>query len=441
MSVFGGFLSNLVDSASSAAKSAAASIANGASYVGGKIADGASYVGEKVTEGAKWAADTATEGARRALRAGVGGAANVLGHGTNAINDAAQGVKAAYNKVRSVFTDKPPEQPCIDCANKDTDFDGVLVGYKDGKCVPLTQKGKPVTPDDIKAAKQAGYNPASNSAYNDDKPGEKALNTSQATKDCCAKCTAGKPPRTIFYTNGINTNHKTHCETLKQIGDSTCATVIGVYNATQNMAMDLYQTTQERALKQQANLGRKTLAHDGRNPAVDTLSDVIVMETRAGNPPELFAHSQGGAITSLALHDASNTLKAGPPDTPHSLNGMKVTSFGSAAPNWVEGPDYTHYVNVNDLTPMYFGLGDNPSTAAKGGPTAKFVAFSGSPNTPGPFATGDKMDKHVFPGLTKYHGIDDEMYLKMYEQEQKRIAEEKRKLDPKADAGCQCGHR
>jgi hypothetical protein len=188
-------------------------------------------------------------------------------------------------------------------------------------------------------------------------------------------------------------------------------------------------------------LGRKSLAHDGRNPAVDTLSDLIVMETRENRPPELFAHSQGGAITSLALQDASNTLKAGPSDVPNSLKGVKVTSFGSAAPSWVEGPDYTHYVNVNDLTPMYFGLGDNPSNSAKGGPNAKFVGFSGSRDSKEPFATGSKVDKHILPGLDQYHDMDDKMYLKMYEQEQKRIAEEKRKLDPKADKGCQCGGR
>jgi hypothetical protein len=349
---FGGFLSNLVDSASSAAKSAAESVANGASYVGGKVADGAQYVadktvqgaqyvadktvqgaqyvadktvqgaqyvadktvqgaqyvGEKATQAANWAADTATEGARRALRGGIGGAAGVAGDVTSGIHDAAEGVKNTYNKIKSVFTNKPPEQPCVNCTGKDVDHDGVLVGYKDGKCVPITNKGQSITPEDIKEAKRAGYNPVNNASNYPDDP---KRSTSDATKACCEKCTAGEPPRTIFYVNGINNSRTDHCNTLKQIGDSTCATVVGIYNATEGTAKDLYQTTQERSLIDQAEGGRTDLAGDGRNPAVDTLSDLVVMETRANRPPEIFAHSQGGAITSLALYDEGQQLRSG----------------------------------------------------------------------------------------------------------------------------------
>jgi len=446
---FGGFLSGLVDSASSAAKSAATSVANGASYVGGKISDGASYVadktvqgaqyvadktvqgaqyvadktvqgaqyvGEKAVQGAQWTADMAKEGARRAVRGTTDAIYTGLGDDANTGYDAGKKVKGAYDKVKSVFSNKPPAQPCIDCANKDKDHDGVLVGYKDGKCVPLTNKGQAITPDDIKNAKRNAYSPVNNPAEDPNNPNDPAKNTSDATKACCSKCTAGKPPRTIFYVNGINTTHTTHCETLKQIGDMTCANVVGIYNATEGMPKDALQTGMDRSLVDQAEGGRKDLAHDGRNPAVDTLSDLLVQETRAGRPPEIMAHSQGGAITSLALYDANNTLKAGPPGTPNSLSGTKVTSFGAAAPSWVQGPEYTHYVHVNDLRRMTVGLGDHSSAAENG--NGKVVTFSGEPG--GPFTTDkSKLDKHFFASPTKYHGIDDQLYLKMYDQQNK----------------------
>ncbi|HRI66251.1 MAG TPA: hypothetical protein PK156_18515 [Polyangium sp.] len=448
--MFGGeTLSNVWNSATSAAKSAATSIANGASYVGGKVADGASYVGgkvadgasyvggkivdgasyvgdkvvegaqwtgDKIAQGAQWTADMAKEGTRRAVRGATDAIYTGLGTDAQTGYDVGKAVKGAYDKVKSVFTDKPPAQPCIDCAKKDIDHDGVLVGYKDGKCVPLTNKGQKITPDDVKNAKRNGYNPVNNGAEDPDNPKDASKNTSDATKACCSKCTAGKPPRTIFYVNGINTTHTTHCETLKQIGDMTCANVVGIYNATEGMPKDALQTGMDRSLVDQAAGGRTNLAHDGRNPAVDTLSDLLVQETRAGRPPEIMAHSQGGAITSLALYDANNTLKAGPPGTPNSLSGTKVTSFGAAAPSWVQGPNYTHYVHVNDFTPMNFGLGDHSSAAENG--NGKVVTFSGEPG--GPFTTDKaKLDKHFFASPTKYHGIDDQLYLKMYDQQSK----------------------
>jgi len=389
-------------------------VVDGAQYVGGKVVDGAQYVGEKAVQGAQWAGGVAKEGTRRATRGVTDAIYSGLGGGAQKGLDAGNAVKSVYDKAKGLFSNKPPEQPCIACTGKDKDHDGVLVGYKDGKCVPITQKGQKVTPADIAAAKKAGYNPTANPAHDPDRPDEKNRNTSQATKDCCTKCNAGKPPRTIFYVNGINTNRATHCETLKMIGDMTCANVVGVYNATEGMPKDALQTGMDRSLIDQAADGRKSLAHDGRNPAVDTMSDLIVQETRAGRPPEIMAHSQGGAVTSLALYDANNTLKAGPPGTPHDVSGAKVTSFGAAAPSWVEGPKYTHYVNVNDFTPINFGIGDHSSPAENG--NGKVVTFSGEPG--GPFNTTNP-DKHLFAHPTKYHGIDDQMYLKMYDQQNK----------------------
>lgn len=399
---WGDSLKSAWDSATGVAKAAAE-----------KVAGGAAWVGDQVKGGVR----AAERGIGDAVYSGIGKAKSAYDGTTGAIGN-------AYDKTREYFTGKPPAQPCLDCTGKDVDHDGALVGYKDGKCGPITNKGQKVTPADIEAAKQSGYNPRSNAAVDPEHPGDATRNTSSATAKCCEQCTKGQPKRTIFYVNGINTDKRTHCETLKQIGDTTCATVIGVYNATEDphlggfSPVDAVQTSQDRNLIKSAAKGKTDLAHDGRNPAVDTLSDLVVAEQSAGRPPEIWAHSQGGAVTSLALYDANNTLKAG---NKGDLSGVKVNSFGSAAPQWVNGPTYNHYVNVNDATPMLFGLGDSASNHAAKAGGGNVVTFSGGPGSR--FEEDPaKLDKHWKPAGTEYHGVDN-VYIPMHSQRSSKTAE------------------
>jgi len=369
----------------------------------------------------------------------------VVGHVHQVGADGANAVGRAYDKAKERFTGKKPEQPCINCTGKDVDHDGCLFGYVNGKCVPLTNKGEPLTPQDIQRAKDAAYDPRNNPAFdpavanssgqNGDPPrdGNTPTHTGRDVRSCCENCPNGKD-RTIFYMNGILTNRETHCETLKQIGDMTCAKVVGVYNATEGALGDAPQTLRDRALIDQAKMGRTGLAGDGRNPAVDRMSDLIVNEVRAGRSPELFAHSQGGAGTSLATFDARNRLVAeGMPRS--ALNNVTITSFGSAAPTWPEeiNPNSRHYVHVNDFTPMNLGVGDYASDAFAGG--GKVIKFSGKPTPPLPpavpggqarpgvkFATGDDIDRDFFAHPKANHGIDNTTYLQMYQQQNKGSA-------------------
>ncbi|TKD12172.1 hypothetical protein [Polyangium fumosum] len=418
----------------SGAKAAGNAVVTGAKTVGNAAVTGAKAVGNAAVTGAKAVGNAAVavkdgvkEGVRGATRAVADAGYNAVGAGKDALDSGAKRVSDAYGKAKEYFTGKPPAQPCIACTGKDVDHDGAIFGYVNGKCVPLTQKGQEVTRADIENAKKSGYNPSSptHSAYDPDRPDDPTRNTSQATKDCCAKCTEGKPPRTIFYVNGINTTRTTHCETLKQLGDMTCATVVGVYNATEGFAKDAQQTSKDRRLIREAAAGKKDLTTDGRNPAVNTLSDLVVAERESGRPVEIFAHSQGGAVTSLALYDANNTLKAGSPSPNAGLDeNVKVTSFGSAAPQWVSGPKYTHYVHVNDATPMVFGLGDNPQNHAKYAGGGNVVTFSGERGQAADFETnGKNLDKHWLPGMTEYHGIDDDLYFKAYQQQNRNTGD------------------
>jgi len=395
----------------------------GAKAVGNATVAGAKAVGNAVNAGVEYAKD----GAHNVLNTVADKGGNVVARGVDAYKSASQTVSNAYDKAKEQFTGKPPAQPCVACSGKDVDHDGSIFGYVNGECKPLTQKGQDVTRADLERAKKAGYSPTKNPGFREDKKGtdeESKYNTSDETKACCAECTKGKPPRTIFYVNGITTDRKTHCETLKQIGDMTCATVVGVYNATEGGLTDAMQTAKDRQLIHAAAGGRKDLTTDGRNPAVNTLSDLVVMERESGNKVEIFAHSQGGAVTSLALYDANNQLKAGSPSPNAGLDdNVKVTSFGSAAPRWVDGPQYTHYVHVNDLTPMTLGLGDNPKNHAKyAGAGGNVVTFSGSKDQAADFNLTDP-DKKWLHSPVANHGINDDLYLKAYNQKNRKTGD------------------
>jgi len=233
---------------------------------------------------------------------------------------------------------------------------------------------------------------------------------------CCqAKRAAGGQPRDIIYVNGILTDAQAHCATLKNIANQTCARVVGIYNATEGGLKDATQTGQDRRLIKAAASGKGVPGADGRNPAVDTLSRTVAKETLAGRPPEVWAHSQGGAVTSLALYEAKNSVGiiTGNPDP---LKGMKVKSFGSAAPQWTDGPAYEHYVHMNDPVPTMFGLGHNPAgDAAAAGKGAKVIRFGGDVKSSAPFDAANPAKEWVPTNLDN-HSVD-VSYLKMEKQQ------------------------
>lgn len=390
------------------AREAASAVASGATAVGKKglelasgaasaVGGAASFAADATKRAAAWVGDTAKSGVRSAL----GGIAEGALSGASAVKDGlsslGSGIKNAFDKIRQQFGGAPPAEPCIPCAtgNPDVDADGALMGNKDGQCTPLTEKGKEITPEDIENAKQNGY--------------------SSRSACCAAKRAAGGVPDTIFYVNGINTKRQAHCDTIKKIGDSTCANVVGVYNATEGFLGDALQTGKDRSLIKAAAAGAAPSARDGRNPAVDTLSRVVSQEVMDGRPPTIWAHSQGGAVTSLALYDAGNELAAA--GVREGISGLNVTSFGSAAPFWPDGPTYEHYVHVNDATPVNFGLGDNPARdAAHAGAGANVIRFSGDHENP-PFER-ENPEKTLFGPVvaTANHGVED-TYIRMHDQE------------------------
>lgn len=231
----------------------------------------------------------------------------------------------------------------------------------------------------------------------------------------------GKQGRLITYVNGIFTTSDDHCATLHALKNSTGASVFGVYNATESgksagLSLDVWQTDSDRQLILEANRGKEIAVGDGRNPAVDTLSEYISSQVAAGQKPEIWSHSQGGAALSLALYDARNALANGGAAS-EPLSGVTVKSFGSAAPQWPNGPTYEHYVHVDDPVPTALGLGRDPAAAtsragkdANGNP-GKVIYFSGNPG--GPFETTNP--KKGIPSVDS-HDVQ-ENYLKMEKQQ------------------------
>lgn len=183
--------------------------------------------------------------------------------------------------------------------------------------------------------------------------------------------------RVIVYVNGVSVTPEIQCETLAAIAAATGATVIGVHNATDGLATDLLQVLVQRELiMQRRSGGPATLLGNSKNGAVNTIRRIVLSSRLSGTTaPEIWAHSQGAVITSLALYEAGDMLKDG---DKKSIAGVKVVTFASAAPFFPSGPAYEHYLHTEDAIPRYTGLGRlDWFDEKKAGTNAKVIRFSG----------------------------------------------------------------
>ena len=192
---------------------------------------------------------------------------------------------------------------------------------------------------------------------------------------------SGRPRgRVIVYVNGMAVTPEIQCESMREIQRATGATVIGIHNATDGAGRDLLEVMAQREMiMHRRSDGPLTMLGRSGNPAVATLRRLVVAAAvNDRTPPELWVHSQGGVIASLALYEAADVLKPLQKD----IAAVKVVSFASAAPFWPSGPRYEHYVHGEDLVPRYTGLGGNGwFDDAKAGANAKVIRFGkGAPD-------------------------------------------------------------
>lgn len=179
----------------------------------------------------------------------------------------------------------------------------------------------------------------------------------------------GGETRVIFYVNGIKNEPEDHCETLQAIANVTGAVVIGVMNETHGTVADVWESVGDilslKLERAATRFGLEQVEFASGSQAATTLANIIVERRRAGKKVELWAHSQGGAITSLALHRAVRRLEQEgqwPPTEQAPEDAINVVTLASAAPAWRSGdkpvgPRYRHFVHRQDLTPMLFGIG------------------------------------------------------------------------------------
>ena len=153
--------------------------------------------------------------------------------------------------------------------------------------------------------------------------------------------------RQVVLVNGIMTDVEVQQADMQALAN-TGASVLGVHNATEGFFNDLFQCVQNKM-------------DLGENPAVDTLASVLAHALKDNTRPvRLVGHSQGAILIANAL----KRLKAALDDADvvgdaqsAVLGRIHVETFGGAAQRFIDGPEYTHYVNKADVVPMLTGVG------------------------------------------------------------------------------------
>jgi hypothetical protein len=274
-------------------------------------------------------------------------------------NLAREQVNAGVARVKTLFGLNPPQnvaRPCTrgNCSPSGPPPDGSMMVPSDdceNDFVPIPGDDNGGVPAAIATAK--------------------AKSTPSKSKCCEAKSTAERS-RTIFYVNGINTTPTAHCQTLRMIRDQTCAKIVGVMNSSEGKLTDAMRTGDARAMIKSEIGGGAARTYAGFTPAVKTMQDVVFFGAAKGETVEIYAHSEGGAITSLATIRAKAALEDA--DLPSNIGNVTIVSMGSAAPAWPDGPKYLHYLHDEDPVPSLLGLGD---AARRPGVGAKIVRFGG----------------------------------------------------------------
>jgi WXG100 family type VII secretion target len=138
----------------------------------------------------------------------------------------------------------------------------------------------------------------------------------------------------VLYVNGIMTDPAGNMDGVMKTSEMVGGRpVTGLYNQTDGFLTDIGQSGGD---LMDASWGMRP----GENQAVVSMMDWI-----RNNPDgEIFAHSQGGAITAAALQRLH--------EQGFDISGLEVKTFGGAGFDFPPGPDYDHYLHAQDPIPM-----------------------------------------------------------------------------------------
>jgi hypothetical protein len=172
------------------------------------------------------------------------------------------------------------------------------------------------------------------------------------------------PNETIVYVNGAGSNSAGSFHEAQEVADATGAQVVGLDNASNGGVWDVVQALED-------------LFRVDQNPASASLANLVVDRLERGEPLHLMGHSQGGLIICNGLQAAHDQLKAqGWSDDAirqrmHAL--IEVETLAGGGQQFIDGPRYVHYVNREDVVPMFGGVGMLPW--AHPGAEAKVIHF------------------------------------------------------------------
>ena len=150
----------------------------------------------------------------------------------------------------------------------------------------------------------------------------------------------------IIYVNGISTSLPMAFCNMQAVSNESRKEVVGIYNATDGNLNDVLQA-----------IGDKWTV--GSNPAVTTLKAEMIAAVNAEEERHFIGDSHGALIISRALaelHDSLVAQEMNEADIKASFGRFKIETFGGAAWQYPDGPQYVHYINDHDPVPFHFGL-------------------------------------------------------------------------------------
>ena len=151
----------------------------------------------------------------------------------------------------------------------------------------------------------------------------------------------GEPRGRLLYVNGMGKTVTSTADNMQHVANQLQMEVVAVHSASQSLGGDLINAACD-------------CLQFGANPAVDTLSEALYQQLQSGDPRiHLLAHSRGGLIAARALCALKNRLVL---EDGHSrasaedlMSRLKVQVAGVPPMSFPSGPEYKHFVNVEDV--------------------------------------------------------------------------------------------
>jgi hypothetical protein len=158
----------------------------------------------------------------------------------------------------------------------------------------------------------------------------------------------GKNKVLTIYVNGILRKPEEALWTARQISEQDGTPVHVLYNGTHHGL-----------LGDGAEFVRDSLDL-GESAMVNALAAEILKQVRLGQPIRLIGHSHGSLIVDEANRKVLEELG---PDTAR-MTLIQVETWGRARGNFVNGPQYVHYIDEGDVVVGAFGRGGNNGKGA-----------------------------------------------------------------------------